>query len=101
DQGPGARRDRLGDRLRGQVVQAEEDLDAQKREEGGRLLGAGGMHRAHGLRGGCARGAAGRGDGLLQSGALRSRRALPMTEKELALMGALAIMGLSTIPRTG
>ena len=35
------------------------------------------------------------------NGILRRRRALPMTETELKLMAAAAIMGLSSSPKTG
>ena len=39
--------------------------------------------------------------GIAQILAARSRKALDMTETELRLMAAAAIMGLSRIPKTG
>ena len=107
---------RLDDGLRREVVQPEEDLDAEEREDGGRLFGArrtesarGRLPGARGLRGAGAhglpdagaRGATGGGEPLLQSVAFRRRSALPMTETELRLIAALAIIGLSTMPSTG
>ena len=89
-------------------MQAEEDLDPEEREDGDRFLGAGGPQDARGARQGArglldpgARRPPGRCNRFPQSGAFRRRSALPMTETELRLIAALAIIGLSTIPRTG
>src|SRR6185295_4869364 len=97
DEGPRSRRDGLDDGLGREVVQPEEHLHAEEREDGGRLLGARRAERArgrlpgtrgfrgagaHGLLDAGARGPAGGGEPLLQSVAFRRRSALPMTETE-------------------